>query len=225
MVVLRGATVVTMRGDEVIRDADVVVSSGRIVAVGPRGRVSVPPGAEVRDLRGRWIIPGLIDVHTHFGEVRRGVLELDDWGIEATLAYGVTSVLDPSTLSIDMLAYQDLIDAGQMTGPRLYNTSTAIFSYNRLKSLDEARDLVSRYVDHYRTRNLKLYRTGNRTQRQWLLMAARRGRGHAGGRGGARRQARPHPAHRRRLGQRARARDRTALPRRDRADRPLARQL
>ncbi len=171
-VVLRGATVITLRGDEVIRDADVVVSGGRIAAIGPRGRVAVPKGAEVRDLRGRWIIPGLIDVHAHFGEVRRGVLEFEDWGLEATLAYGVTSVLDPSTLSIDMLAYQDLIDAGLVTGPRLYSTSTAIFSYNRLRSLDEARDLVSRYVDHYRTRNLKLYRTGNRTQRQWVLMAA-----------------------------------------------------
>jgi Tol biopolymer transport system component len=171
-IVLRGATVVTMHGDEVIPDADVVVTANRIVAVGPRGKVAVPSGAAVRDVSGKWIIPGLIDVHDHFGEVRRGVLEFPDWGLEATLAYGVTSALDPSTLSIDMLAYEDLIDAGEMKGPRLFNTATAIFSYNRLKSLGETRDLVSRYVEHYRTRNVKLYRTGNRTQRQWVVMAA-----------------------------------------------------
>ena len=171
-VVLRGATVVTMRGDEVVKDADLVVTDGRIVGVGPRGAVPIPADAAIRDVSGHWIIPGLIDVHDHFGEVRRQVLEFDDWGLQATLAYGVTSVLDPSTLSIDMLAYQDLIDAGQVLGPRLYNTSTAIFSFNRLASLEEARGVVSRYVDHYRTKNLKLYRTGNRTQRQWLLMAA-----------------------------------------------------
>ena len=171
-VVLRGATVVTMRGDEVLADADVVVAGDRIVSIGPRGQARIPAGAEIRDLRGRWIIPGLIDVHDHFGEIRRGVLEFDDWGLEATLAWGVTTALDPSTLSIDMLAYQDLIDSGEMLGPRLYSTATAIFSYNEIDSRDEARDLVSRYVDHYRTRNLKLYRTGNRAQRQLLMMAA-----------------------------------------------------
>lgn len=170
--VLRGATVVTMRGDEVIEDADLVISGNRISAVGRRGQVTLPPGAAIVNAAGRYVVPGFIDAHVHFGGIRRNVLELDDWGMRAALAYGVTATLDPSSLSIDMLAYQDLIDAGLVLGPRLYTTSTAMFSFNRLASPEQARDLLRRYRDYYRTRNVKQYRIGPRRARQWVAMAA-----------------------------------------------------
>jgi imidazolonepropionase-like amidohydrolase len=170
--VLRGATLLTMRGDEVLRNADLVVERNRIAAVGPSGTLATPPGATVVDARGKYVVPGLIDAHDHVGAIRRNVLQFDDWSLRARLAYGVTSVLDPSSLSIDMFAYADLIDAGQVAGPRLYTTGTAMFSYNRLRSLDDARDLVRRYGEHYRTRNLKQYRIGSRRERQWVAMAA-----------------------------------------------------
>ncbi len=170
--VLRGATLVTMNGDEVLRDADLVVTDSRIAAVGQRGGVAVPAGASVIDATGKYVVPGLIDAHDHVGGIRRNVLQFDDWQLRATLAYGVTSLLDPSSLSVDMFAYGDLIDAGLVVGPRLYTTGTAMFSFNRLRSLDDARALVSRYVEHYRTRNVKQYRIGSRRDRQWIAMAA-----------------------------------------------------
>ena len=74
-------------------------------------------GTPIRDVGGAWIVPGFIDTHDHIATVRRDVLGLKDWGLEARLAYGVTTSFDPSTLTIDMLAYQDLLDAGLMTGP------------------------------------------------------------------------------------------------------------
>jgi len=117
-------------------------------------------------------VPGFADVHHHWGEVRRGVLDLRDWGFLATLAYGVTAGLDPSPLSIDMLAYQDLIDAGLTTGPRVYSTGPAIFSYNNFTSVQQVEAVLSRYPDHYWTRNLKEYRTGNRRQREWVAQVA-----------------------------------------------------
>jgi Tol biopolymer transport system component len=171
-VVFRGATVITMNGDEVIPNADLLIVDNRIAAVGPRGQLAIPADAVIRDVSGRFITPGMIDVHDHFGEVRRGLLDTDDWGLRATLAYGVTTAFDPSTLSIDMLAYQDLLNAGQMPGPRLYSTATALFSFNDIRSLDEAKDILSRNVDFYRTRNLKEYRTGDRRVRQWVAMAS-----------------------------------------------------
>lgn len=170
--VLRGATLVTMRGDEVLRDADLIVTGTRIVALGPRGGVAVPAGANVIDATGKYVVPGLIDAHHHVGGIRRNVLQFDDWQLRATLAYGVTSLLDPSSLSVDMFAYADLIDAGLVVGPRLHTTGTAMFSFNRLRSLDDARALVSRYAEHYRTRNVKQYRIGSRRDRQWIAMAA-----------------------------------------------------
>jgi len=170
--VLRGATVISMKGDEVVPDADLVIFDNRIAALGPRGSVAIPPGAIIRDVSGRFIAPGFVDVHDHFGEVRRGLLDTDDWAMRATLAYGVTTSFDPSTLSIDMLAYQDLLDADAMLGPRLYSTATAVFSFNDFQSLQETRDVLTRYVDFYRTHNLKEYRTGDRRVRQWVAMAA-----------------------------------------------------
>jgi len=171
-IVLRGATAITMKGDEVIENADIVIVDNRIAAVGKQGKVELPHGAELHDVSGKFIIPGFVDVHLHRGEVRRGVLDLENWGFLASLAYGVTTGLDPSPLSIDMLAYEDLIDAGFMTGPRVYSTGPAVFSFNSFSSKEEVSDVLGRYPDHYRTRNLKEYRTGNRRQREWVAQAA-----------------------------------------------------
>jgi Tol biopolymer transport system component len=172
VVVLRGARVVTMRGDEVIENADVVIHDGRIASVGVSGSVAVPAGASIRDVSGKVIVPGFIDVHDHVADIRRDVLSLQSWGFAARLADGITTSFDPSSLSIDMFAYQDLLDAGLVTGARVATTGMAMFSFNRLASLDDARALLSRYRDHYRTRNVKQYLIGNRRQRQWLIQAA-----------------------------------------------------
>jgi hypothetical protein len=59
-----------------------------------------------------------------------------------------------------------------MLGPRLYSTATAVFSFNDFRSLTETSDVLSRYVDDYRTHNLKEYRTGDRQVRQWVAMAS-----------------------------------------------------
>lgn len=178
---LRGGRVLTMasgapgadKADRVIEDADVLVEGDRIAAVGPRGTVAVPAGATVRDVTGKTIVPGFIDVHDHVGEIRRGNLSDEAWGLRARLAYGVTTSFDPSTLSPDHLAYEGLVDAGLVLGPRLRSTGTAVFSKQRLGSLDDARRVLSRYSQGYRTHNLKEYRTGSRAARQWVAMAAR----------------------------------------------------
>jgi hypothetical protein len=108
---LRGATAITMRGDEVIGDADVLVRDNRIAAIGKRGELEVPRDTAIRDVAGKFIVPGFIDTHDHWAEIRRGVLDLQNWSFLADLAYGKTAGLDPSSLSIDMFAYQDLLDA------------------------------------------------------------------------------------------------------------------
>ena len=169
---LRGATAITMSGDEVIVDADILIRDNRIAAIGKRGEVDVPADAVIRDVAGKFIVPGFIDTHDHWAEIRRGVLDRQNWSFLTDLAYGKTAGLDPSSLSIDMFAYQDLLDAGISLGPRVYTTGPAIFSYNEFRNLEQAKDVLSRYTDHFRTGNLKEYRTGNRRVRQWVAMAA-----------------------------------------------------
>lgn len=171
-VLLRGARVITMRGNEVIDDADLLVSDDHIVAVGQRGTVKLPPGTQIRDLGGKTIVPGFIDIHDHVADIRRNILSTDAWGLRARLAYGITTAFDPSTLSIDMFAYQDMVDAGMVLGARVPSTGMAMFSFNRLASLRDAQALLTRNHDYYRTPNAKQYLIGNRRQRQWLVQAA-----------------------------------------------------
>lgn len=170
---LRGATALTMGPKGVIPNADILVVDGRIAAVGMRGTVPVPSGATVRDIGGKWILPGFIDDHDHVADIRRGILDLESWGVAANLAYGITTAFDPSTLSIDMLAYQDLIDAGLLTGSRIRSTGPAIFSFNEFHSKEEVDRVLDRYRDFYRLSNIKLYRSGNRRVREWIAESAR----------------------------------------------------
>ncbi|MFQ5738993.1 MAG: LpqB family beta-propeller domain-containing protein [Acidobacteriota bacterium] len=171
-VVLSGATVITMKGDEVIENADIVVKDNRILAVGKRGRVDIPVGARRFDAKGKYIVPGFVDTHAHYEMRTEGVLELHNWSFDANLAYGVTTGLDVQTSTNDYLTYQDLVEAGRMIGPRAYSTGPGVFANNDFQSGEGARFVLEKYKKYYRNNNLKSYMVGNRKQRQWVVKAA-----------------------------------------------------
>ncbi|MEP7381226.1 MAG: amidohydrolase family protein [Gemmatimonadota bacterium] len=171
-VVLRGAKAITMRGDEVVEDADVVVRDNRIVAVGRRGTVEVPTGARVIDVSGKTIVPGFVDTHAHFRH-SPDIHTAQPWALLANLAYGVTTTRDPQTGSTDVLTYADRVTTGDLVGPRIYSTGPGVFASERIRSLDQARHVLKRYSDYYDTKTIKMYGAGNRQVRQWIMMAAR----------------------------------------------------
>lgn len=171
-VVLRGGTAITMRDDEVISGADVVVANNRIVAVGKTGELTVPAGAAVIDVTGKYLTPGFVDTHAHWFELPRQVLEANHWSLLANLAYGVTSGLEVQPFTIDVFGYRDMIDAGIMLGPRAFSTGPGIFVNSEINSAAEAEAVLTRYRDYYRTSNLKAYLVGNRTQRKLVVEAS-----------------------------------------------------
>jgi Tol biopolymer transport system component len=173
--VLRGARVITMRGDEVIEDADVVVRNNRIATLGRRGSVEVPADARIIDVSGHTIVPGFVDTHAHMWP-NWGLHKSEVWMYLANLAYGVTTTRDPQTSSTDVITYGDLVDSGEMIGPRVYSTGPGVFGdyvEDAVRDLDHARNIMKRYSEYYNTNTIKMYMAGNRQQRQWLLMAAR----------------------------------------------------
>ena len=170
-IVLRGATVITMKGDEVLKNADIVVENNRIKSVGARG--SVPAGAKVFDVSGKTITPGFIDTHAHWFEIRRGILDTQNWNFLANVAYGVTSGLDVQTATNDMFAYEDLVDAGEIIGIRAFSTGPGVFSDNDFQSLEQMKGVLTRYKKYYGTRNIKSYVVGNRKQRQFMVQASK----------------------------------------------------
>jgi Tol biopolymer transport system component/imidazolonepropionase-like amidohydrolase len=170
-VALTGATVVTMRGDEVLRDATVVVTGNRISAVGPSGSVRVPDGARVIDVSGRTVIPGLIDAHAHIRGMPRDVLV--DIAPEplVNLAFGVTMARDVNA-STDQFHYRELIAAGRMLGPRIFMTGPSQTSRAvEIRSYEDALAGVQRYVNRG-SFSTKQYLQPERRQIQWMLRAA-----------------------------------------------------
>ncbi len=172
-IVLRGATVITMKGDEIIRNADIVVTDNRIASIGRRGSARIPGGAKVVDASGKFIVPGFIDTHAHWEFRTHDVLEPQNWSLAANLAYGVTAGLDVQTSTNDYFAYQDLVETGQTVGQRAFMTGPGVFSSNDFQSYEATLAYLKRYKQHYRTPNIKSYMVGNRKQRQWVVQAAK----------------------------------------------------
>ena len=67
VIALTDANVVEIQGGAPIRNAVVLVRDGRIEAVGPAGNVTIPPAATVVPMGGKWLIPGLMNMHVHLG--------------------------------------------------------------------------------------------------------------------------------------------------------------
>jgi len=175
--VLRGARVVTMKGTEVIENADVVIRDNRIAAIGARGQVSVPNDARIIDVSGKTIVPGFVDTHAHLRpsyELHRGQI----WSYAANLAYGVTTARDPQTATTDVFSYEDQAMAGHILAPRIYSTGPGVFGAGNpngtnIRNLEDARTVMKRYAEYYDTKTIKQYGTGNREIRQWVIQAAR----------------------------------------------------
>src|SRR5688500_9973191 len=169
-VLLTGARIITMKGNEVIPQGDVLVTNNRIAAVGKRGSLNVPAGTRTISVAGKTIMPGLVDAHSHMW-APRGLHQTEVWQYLANLAYGVTTTRDPQTSTPDVFAYADMVDSGMMPGPRIYATGPGVFSGSGIDSRDAAFRFIKRYKDAYRTNTLKQYVAGDRIVRQWILEA------------------------------------------------------
>jgi hypothetical protein len=174
--VLRGARILTMEpgapNNGVIENGAVVITNNRINKVGPSATITTPQGAREIDVAGKTIVPGFVDTHAHIWPawgVHRGVV----WEYLANLAYGVLTTRDPQTSTTDVLTYSDLVETGELLGPRVFYTAPGVFAIEQIKSLKDAQKVLKRYADYYHTNTIKQYVAGDRNVRQWIIMAAK----------------------------------------------------
>lgn len=172
-ILLKNARIITMKGDQIIENGDLLIEKNRIVALGSSGSVNTPNNAKVIDCAGKTIVPGFVDVHSHMWPYW-GLHKTQAWVYGANLAYGVTTTRDPQTATTDVLTYGDMVEAGQMIGPRIYSTGPGVgyWMYN-LRDLDHTRRVLKQYSKYYNTKTIKMYLTGNRLHRQWVIMASK----------------------------------------------------
>lgn len=113
LVALTHATVIDPATGAAGRDLTIVVRGRRIEAVGPAATTPVPAGTRVLDVRGRFVIPGLWDMHVHNGvSGGRSLLPL-------YIAHGVTGVRDMNGALGNLRNWQREITAGTLVGPRM----------------------------------------------------------------------------------------------------------
>ena len=172
-ILLQGARIVTMKGNEVIESGDVLIENNRIKQVGTSGSITADASVKKMDLKGKTIVPGFVDTHSHMWPAW-GIHKSQVWMYAANLAYGVTTTRDPQTATTDVLTYGDMVETGQIIGPRIYSTGPGVgyWAYN-VKDADQAKDILKQYSEYYNTKYIKMYLTGNRQQRQWIIMAAK----------------------------------------------------
>ncbi|MFT4928686.1 MAG: imidazolonepropionase-like amidohydrolase/Tol biopolymer transport system component [Phenylobacterium sp.] len=177
LVAFKGAQIITMRGDEVIKHGVVVVENNRIIAVGD-ANTKIPAKAKVVDVTGKTMIPGLVDVHAHGGQASYEIVPQQNWSHYSSIAFGVTTIHDPSNDTSEIFAAAEMIRSGQIVGPRIFSTGTILYGAKgpgytaTINNLEDARFHVKRLKD-VGAISVKSYNQPRRDQRQQVIQAGR----------------------------------------------------
>ncbi|MEP7346348.1 MAG: amidohydrolase family protein, partial [Gemmatimonadaceae bacterium] len=173
-VALTGARIITLDHRKVIESGTVVVKGSRISCVGACTTAGVD---RVINVRGKTIIPGFVDMHAHHYREWRGMRPKHDFEQSIYLAYGVTTTLDVSMYSQNMFPTAELIESGEMVGPRGFSTGDNITAGDgaRANEINNPRDalaMVTKMAEWGAT-SIKQYAQPRRDQRQWMAEASR----------------------------------------------------
>lgn len=176
-IAVTGGRIITMKGDEVIEDGVVLIQGNRIEAVGPRASITVPADAKVIDATGKTLMPGMVDVHWHGSMGSDQIIPQQSWVDYAALAFGVTTIHDPSNDSAEIFAHSELAKAGDRVAPRIFSTGTILYGAKSpftavIDSLEDARSTLRR-MQAIGAFSVKSYNQPRRDQRQQIIQAAR----------------------------------------------------
>lgn len=176
-VALVGGRLVTMRGEEVIEKGVVVIRQNRIAEVGNSDSVKIPAGAYVLDCTGKTLMPGLVDVHAHGSQGEDGITPQQNWARYVDLAFGVTTVHDPSNDTESIFSASEMQRAGLIVQPRTFSTGTILYgaSGSFRAQIDNLEDALFhlRRMKAVGAFSVKSYNQPRREQRQQVIEAAR----------------------------------------------------
>lgn len=172
-VLLKGATIITMNGDEVIEDGMILIKNNRIVDVGKE----IESNATVIDVTGKTIMPGIVDVHWHGPYANNQLVPQTNWHALGNLAFGVTTEHNPSADTAAVFAASEMQQAGVVVAPRTFSTGTIIYGATQfisapVNSLDDAVGHLER-MKTVGAFSVKSYNQPRREQRQQIIEAAR----------------------------------------------------
>ncbi len=131
IIVFTGATIIDGTGASPITDGVLLISNGKVTALGSKSTTAIPDGADVKDVSGKYIIPGLINTHGHVGEVKGiegGHYSKDN--VRDNLAiyarYGVTTVVSLGGDKAEAEEFRAVNDSMTTGRARLYIAGSVI---------------------------------------------------------------------------------------------------
>ena len=182
VIALVGGKIVTMRDAdnrrEIINQGTVLIEANRIVAVGSIEEIEIPARAKRIDVSGKVVVPGFIDAHAHGSQARSEIIPQQNWKNISSLAFGVTTIHDPSNDSSEIFAAAEMQRSGHILGPRIFSTGTILYGANSprafagINSYEDALFHLQRLKDMGAV-SVKSYNQPRREQRQQVLKAAR----------------------------------------------------
>ncbi|WP_405600054.1 MULTISPECIES: amidohydrolase family protein [unclassified Pseudoalteromonas] len=178
MIALTGAKIITMDGEKVIENGVIITDGKHIKAIGSASDISIPKGAEVIDVTGKTIMPGIVDAHAHGSQASDEIIPEQNWKNFAGLALGVTTIHDPSNDTSEIFTASEMQKAGMIVGPRIFSTGTILYGANmagytsHIDSLDDAKFHLER-LKKVGAFSVKSYNQPRREQRQQVIEAGR----------------------------------------------------
>src|SRR5262249_17687223 len=147
--VISHVTVIDVDKAALRSDQDVLIESGRIASIAPAAQVKPPANARVIDARGKFLSPGLWDMHVHLAGVSADPAWSRDVLLPLLLAHGITGVRDMGGDLQALLAWKRDIETGALLGPHIVACGPWLAAHGRktpeqypVGSPDEARAAV-----------------------------------------------------------------------------------
>jgi imidazolonepropionase-like amidohydrolase len=137
--VLNHATVIDGTGAGLQKDVTIVIENGRIRDMGPTSRVAVPAGATVVDLKGKFVVPGIINAHGHVGAKTEP--QLRQYAL-----YGVTTVNSMQTDPDEVVQVREAQKRGELRGARVFTIKYRFGPDVRVVTPEQARAKVDETV-------------------------------------------------------------------------------
>ncbi|MEL6110558.1 MAG: amidohydrolase, partial [Planctomycetota bacterium] len=107
-----GGRILTMGDAGIIEDGVILIEGNRIRSVGKCGEIEIPESAMKISAKGRVVLPGFIDAHAHGAQATGGITPQQNWVDYARLAFGVTTIHDPSNDTHSIFAASEMTKAG-----------------------------------------------------------------------------------------------------------------
>ena len=177
IIAFTNARLITMNGNKVIEEGTIIINQNKIDTIGTSEKIAIPEGAKVYDMKGKTIMPGIVDVHAHVGAFRNGLSTQKHWQFYANLAFGVTTSHDPSVHTKAAFTLEELQKSGQTVGPRLFSTGFILYGAEGdfkavVNNLEDARFAIER-TKAFGAKSVKSYNQPRREQRQQIMQAAK----------------------------------------------------